>query len=135
MEVSVACIVVTSQNANAIQGAGTTAIGLRNGLPSIIVPFFGDQMFWGDSIHRAGAGPVPVPPKKLNVDSLSRAIETALDPQVKEMAEKIGVDIRNEKGELKGVDSFHAHLPILNMRYDLPLVHYGTLAAHSITQV
>lgn len=24
-------------------GAGTTAIGLRNGLPTIVVPFFGDQ--------------------------------------------------------------------------------------------
>ncbi len=26
-----------------ISGAGTTAIGLRNGLPTIVVPFFGDQ--------------------------------------------------------------------------------------------
>jgi UDP:flavonoid glycosyltransferase YjiC (YdhE family) len=24
-------------------GAGTTAIGLKNGLPTIVVPFFGDQ--------------------------------------------------------------------------------------------
>lgn len=28
-------------------GAGTTAIGLRMGKPTIIVPFFGDQPFWG----------------------------------------------------------------------------------------
>jgi hypothetical protein len=53
----------------------------------------------------------------LNAETLSQAIETALDPQVREMAEKIGQDIRSEQGELKGVDSFHAHLPILNMRY------------------
>lgn len=26
-------------------GAGTTAIGLRNGLPTIVVPFFGDQKY------------------------------------------------------------------------------------------
>jgi len=26
-------------------GAGTTAIGLKNGLPTIVVPFFGDQPF------------------------------------------------------------------------------------------
>jgi hypothetical protein len=26
-------------------GAGTTAIGLRNGLPTIVVPFFGDQQW------------------------------------------------------------------------------------------
>lgn len=30
-------------------GAGTTAIGLRMGKPTIIVPFFGDQPFWGAS--------------------------------------------------------------------------------------
>lgn len=59
---------------------------------------------------------MPVPPKKLNSETLARAIEIALDPQVKKMAEKIGEDIRNEQGEIKGVNSFHAHLPILNMR-------------------
>lgn len=73
--------------------------------------------FWGDSIHRAGAGPTPIPPKKLNAQSLANAINIALDPEVKEMAEKIGEDIRAEQGELKGVESFHRHLPLLNMRY------------------
>ena len=28
-------------------GAGTTAIGMKMGKPTIIVPFFGDQPFWG----------------------------------------------------------------------------------------
>ncbi|MBZ0276030.1 MAG: glycosyltransferase, partial [Anaerolineae bacterium] len=28
-------------------GAGTTAAGLRAGVPSLIIPHFGDQMFWG----------------------------------------------------------------------------------------
>jgi len=73
--------------------------------------------FWGDSIYRAGAGPMPVPPKKLNAQTLAEAIETALEPTVKEMAEKIGDDIRAEQGEMKGVESFHKHLPLLNMRY------------------
>jgi sterol 3beta-glucosyltransferase len=36
---------------------------------------------------------------------------------VREMAEKIGQNIRSENGELKGVESFHRHLPLLNMRY------------------
>lgn len=40
-------------------GAGTTAIGLLNGLPTLVVPFFGDQVFWGEMIARAGAGPKP----------------------------------------------------------------------------
>src|SRR6266498_1137712 len=32
-------------------GAGTTAAGLRAGVPAIIKPFFGDQFFWGDRIE------------------------------------------------------------------------------------
>lgn len=40
-------------------GAGTTAIGLRNGLPTVIVPFFGDQPWQGDMVANAGAGPKP----------------------------------------------------------------------------
>jgi hypothetical protein len=38
------------------------------------------------------------------------------------MAEKIGENIRSENGELKGVESFHRHLPLLNMRY-VPVNH------------
>jgi len=28
-------------------GAGTTAVGLAKGRPTVVVPFFGDQGFWG----------------------------------------------------------------------------------------
>jgi UDP:flavonoid glycosyltransferase YjiC (YdhE family) len=31
-------------------GAGTTAIGLAKGCPTVVVPFFGDQGFWGKSL-------------------------------------------------------------------------------------
>jgi UDP:flavonoid glycosyltransferase YjiC (YdhE family) len=41
-------------------GAGTTAASLRAGLPTQIVPFFGDQPFWGRRIATLGAGPPPV---------------------------------------------------------------------------
>jgi sterol 3beta-glucosyltransferase len=33
-------------------GAGTTAIGLAKGRPTVVVPFFGDQGFWGEHIQR-----------------------------------------------------------------------------------
>ena len=33
-------------------GAGTTAVGLKYGRPTVVVPFFGDQAFWGkESAH------------------------------------------------------------------------------------
>ncbi|OJD38994.1 glycosyltransferase family 1 protein [Diplodia corticola] len=37
-------------------GAGTTAIGLKCGRPTAIVPFFGDQPFWGAMVAGAGGG-------------------------------------------------------------------------------
>ena len=42
-------------------GAGTTGAGLRAGVPSIVVPFHGDQPFWGRCIAELGVGPVPIP--------------------------------------------------------------------------
>eukprot|EP01034_Spumella_vulgaris_P030699 gene30699-37953_t len=38
-------------------GAGTTSAGLRAGNPTFICPFFGDQHFWAEMVHRAGCGP------------------------------------------------------------------------------
>lgn len=72
--------------------------------------------FWGDMIHRADAGPAPIPQKKLNPDNLAEAIKVALSPEAKTAAGKMGEQIRKEKGEEKGVESFHRHLPLKNMR-------------------
>ncbi|WVR09693.1 hypothetical protein IAU60_006768 [Kwoniella sp. DSM 27419] len=99
-------------------GAGTTAIGLRNGLPTIVVPFFGDQMFWGNMIHKAGAGPAPIPQKSLSSENLSAAIKFATSAPAQAAAKGMADQIRHEKGEEQGVASFHRHLPLLNMRCD-----------------
>jgi len=37
-------------------GMGTTAAGLRSGIPSIIMPLGGDQPFWADRVQRLGVG-------------------------------------------------------------------------------
>ncbi|WVW85218.1 hypothetical protein I302_107256 [Kwoniella bestiolae CBS 10118] len=100
-------------------GAGTTAIGLKNGLPTIVVPFFGDQKFWGEQIHARGAGPSPIPYKHLNVANLTEAIRFVLSPKAQVAAAEMGRQMRLENGEKKGVDSFHKHLPLLDMRCDV----------------
>ena len=46
-------------------GAGTTAAGLRAGVPSVVIPFFGDQPFWGRRVAELGVGPAPIPRRKL----------------------------------------------------------------------
>ncbi|PBK62940.1 UDP-Glycosyltransferase/glycogen phosphorylase [Armillaria solidipes] len=100
-------------------GAGTTAAGLSKGLPTVVVPFFGDQGFWGNMIHKAGAGPAPIPPKSITVDSLKDAIIFAISPAAKSGARRMAEQILHEDGVNRGVESFYRHLPLKNMRCDL----------------
>ena len=97
-------------------GAGTTAAGIALGRPTVIVPFFGDQPFWGAMIARAGAGPPPVPYKELTADRLANAILHALKPETLERAGELGQRIREEKGCEAGAASFHAQLDINRLR-------------------
>ncbi|EPS66136.1 hypothetical protein M569_08639, partial [Genlisea aurea] len=92
-------------------GAGTTATGLKSGCPTTIVPFFGDQFFWGERVHQKGLGPAPIPISDLNVDSLAEAIAFMLKPEVKSRAMELAERIRNEDGVGAAVDAFHRHLP------------------------
>ncbi|XP_020238188.1 sterol 3-beta-glucosyltransferase UGT80B1 isoform X1 [Cajanus cajan] len=92
-------------------GAGTTATGLKAGCPTTIVPFFGDQFFWGDRIYQKGLGPAPIPISQLSLESLSDAIKFMLRLEVKSRAMEIAKLIENEDGVTAAVDAFHRHLP------------------------
>ena len=95
-------------------GAGTTAIGLKCGKPTMIVPFFGDQPFWGAMVAKAGAGAKePIPYRYLNAGSLAEGIRQCLTPEAKINAEKLAKDIELEgDGAKNAVDSFHRRLPL-----------------------
>ena len=80
-------------------GAGTTAAGLIAGVPSIIIPFHGDQPFWGRIISKLGVGPRPIPRKKLTINRLAQAIQQVIaDQNMHERATNIGSKIRVENG-------------------------------------
>jgi UDP:flavonoid glycosyltransferase YjiC (YdhE family) len=80
-------------------GAGTTAEGLRAGVPAVIVPFIVDQPFWGERIRALGVGPRPLPRKKLTAGKLARAINRAAnDPLMSNHAAALGAAIRAEDG-------------------------------------
>ena len=96
-------------------GAGTTAAGLRAGRPTVIVPFFGDQFFWGDIIHRAGAGPCPIPYRSLNVEALAQAIQAAMNPEVLECASRLRESIAKEDGVQRALQNIYACLPAERM--------------------
>ncbi|KAF9889619.1 hypothetical protein FE257_007127 [Aspergillus nanangensis] len=93
-------------------GAGTTASGLALGRPTTVVPFFGDQPFWGSLVALNMAGPDPIPYTKLTADRLAEAIHFCLEPATVARAEALSEQIRAENGAQKGVDSFHRHLDL-----------------------
>lgn len=95
-------------------GAGTTATALRAGIPSVIIPFFGDQFFWARRIYNLRAGPSPIKKSNLNRGTLSRAIEIALkNKKILARAKEIGQKIRSENGVEKAVRVIEKHC-ILN---------------------
>lgn len=85
-------------------GAGTTAAGLRSGVPVIPVPFFGDQPFWARQIHRAGVATAPMLRHDLTIESLAAAITRAVyDVPLRERAATLGARIRAEQGVTQAV--------------------------------
>lgn len=95
-------------------GAGTTAIGMKCGKPTMIVPFFGDQPFWGAMVARAGAGAhEAIPYKRLTADKLAEGIQQCLSPEAQESATKLAKCIAEEgDGAVNAVKSFHRSLPL-----------------------
>jgi sterol 3beta-glucosyltransferase len=80
-------------------GAGATGAGLRAGKPTVICPFVGDQSFWGRRVAALGAGPRPIPRRRLTADRLAEAIHVAVsDESIRQRAASLGAAIRAEDG-------------------------------------
>ncbi|KAI9024873.1 hypothetical protein DFJ74DRAFT_767403 [Hyaloraphidium curvatum] len=100
-------------------GAGTTAAGLKAGRPTMVVPFFGDQPFWGAMVNRMGVGAAPIPFKKLTAQNLAESLRHLIKPEVRAKAEEIGEKMREETGVLNACRSIHRHLPLAQMTCDI----------------
>jgi UDP:flavonoid glycosyltransferase YjiC (YdhE family) len=73
-------------------------------VPSIVVPFFGDQPFWGKRIADLGVGPDPIPRRKLTASRLAQAIRDAVTcSHIRERAADLGARIQAEDGVSKAV--------------------------------
>ena len=85
-------------------GAGTTAAGLRAGIPTIVIPFFGDQPFWGRRVAELGVGTAPIPRKELTAERLAEAIHKAVsDPAMRQRTADLGAKIQAEDGVANAV--------------------------------
>lgn len=77
------------------------------------------QPFWGNMVHAGGAGPAPIPFKALNSSNLAEAILFCLTPEASAAARQIADKMSSEAGVRRAVASFHANLPLNDMRCDL----------------
>lgn len=79
-------------------GAGTTAAAVRAGVPSVVVPHFADQFYWGHRLHALGVAPQPLRRPALSGPGLGRLIGEALDPGMAARAELLAESVRGEDG-------------------------------------
>jgi len=80
-------------------GSGTTASGLRAGVPGLVIPFVFDQFYWGQRLAALGVGPRPIPYRRLTARRLAEAITTALEDRgLRQRAAELGRRIQAEDG-------------------------------------
>ncbi|MFF8594695.1 glycosyltransferase [Streptomyces sp. NPDC015220] len=80
-------------------GAGTTAAGLRAGVPAVPLPVQFDEGFWAERLISLGVAPSAVPLRALTADALATALDRATrDPAHRSRAEALGARIRAEDG-------------------------------------
>ncbi|MEU5253835.1 glycosyltransferase [Streptomyces longwoodensis] len=80
-------------------GAGTTAAGIRAGVPAVPVPVQFDEGFWADRLVRLGVAPRALPLRRLTADTLAAALTRATgDPAHRERAARLAARVRAEDG-------------------------------------
>ena len=77
-------------------GAGTVHAAVRAGVPSVVVPFFGDQPFWGRQLHGRGFGGHPVGRKRVTAERIGRSLDEAL--ALRDRVREASGELRREDG-------------------------------------
>lgn len=95
-------------------GAGTTAAGLRAGLPTVIKPFFGDQRFWGQRVEELQIG---VCITKLTITALQDALTTVTqNTAMIARAQAIGETIR-KVSHIGFIFTCHQHIACITGKW------------------
>jgi vancomycin aglycone glucosyltransferase len=80
-------------------GAGTTTLAALAGTPQVVVPQIYDQHYWAQRIHQLGIGTAHAPGTP-TTDSLTSALERALQPDVAARARSIATAVRTDGAEV-----------------------------------
>ena len=85
-------------------GFGTTAAGLRAGVPQLVIPHIADQFYWGQRVDQLGVGLPFIPRPKLDRGRLAAALKELSDNAgLRASASALGERIRTENGVEKAV--------------------------------
>ena len=86
-------------------GAGTTASVCYAKVPSVVVPHFGDQLYWGKQLSDLGVAPRSLLRRNLTAKRLAQRIEKVLEtPTMKERAQALGTKMESEDGLTTAVE-------------------------------
>lgn len=87
-------------------GAGTTAAGLRAGVPAVPVPVQFDEGFWAARLVSLGVAPRAVPLRRFTADALAAALRQATgDPSYGRRARDLADGLRAEDGMAPVLDA------------------------------
>ena len=84
-------------------GAGTTHSAARAGVPSVVVPFAGDQFFWANRLQNLGVAGKPVIGKQVQSTNLQRSIAFAERDATRTRAIELGARMAEEDGLKNGI--------------------------------
>ena len=93
-------------------GNTTNGLGLRAGLPTLVIPLALDQYFYGRMDHRIGAGPAPLYIRKrlCTVDEIKNALEDLVSGKYDRGAAEAAKEILKEDGIREAADAIEAHI-------------------------
>ncbi|MDS1142004.1 glycosyltransferase [Pusillimonas sp. SM2304] len=89
-------------------GSGTAHSACRAGVPSVVVPFAGDQAFWAHQLRRLGVAATPLKAKGLSQAGLESAIAFAQRAETRQRAQALGRQMAKDAGTATAVAEIEA---------------------------
>ena len=93
-------------------GNTTNGLGLRAGLPTLVIPLALDQDFYGRMDHRIGAGPAPLYIRNglCSVEEIGNALKELVSGKYDKKAADVGERIREENGVKTAADAIERYV-------------------------
>jgi vancomycin aglycone glucosyltransferase len=80
-------------------GAGTTTAAARAGAPQVVIPQHYDQHYWAQRVDQLGIGSAHAPGAP-TTDSLTSALEQALQPDIAKRAHSVAGKVRSDGAQV-----------------------------------